>query len=74
MRKDTCDEFLVARVLHLVIGRPFSAPTIFVLQSDPDLPDDLAEQVQRHIDVLELQRRYGPFIRDEICPNASALA
>lgn len=59
------DDFLVMRVLHLVIGRPFDAPTNFVLQPDPDLPVDIAHQVQRHIDGMELQQRYGSFFRDE---------
>lgn len=59
------DDFLVAQVVKLVIGRPFDAPTDFLLRPDPDLPDDLARQVQRHMDGLELQRRYGPFFRDE---------
>jgi len=59
------DEFLSAQVVRLVIGRPFEAPKDFLLQPDPDIPADLSTLVQRHIDGLELQRRYGAFFREE---------
>ncbi|WP_156943477.1 5-methylcytosine-specific restriction endonuclease McrA (plasmid) [Ensifer sp. WSM1721] len=59
------DDFLNTQVVRLVIGRPFNAPEDFVLQPVQDLPDDLSALVQRHIDGLELQRRYGAFFRDE---------
>jgi len=58
------DEFLTAQVLRLVIGRPFEAPEDFLLEPDLDLPNDLIALTQRHIDGLELVRRYGHFFRD----------
>lgn len=59
------DEFLAAQVVHLTIGRPLNAPEDFILEPDPDLPGDLVALVQRHMDGLALQRRYGAFFRDE---------
>ena len=58
------DDFLAAQVLRLVIGRPFEAPNDFVLEPDLDLPADLMAVTQRHIDGLDLVRRYGHFFRD----------
>jgi 5-methylcytosine-specific restriction endonuclease McrA len=59
------DDFLAAQVLRLVIGTPYCAPEDFVIEPDLDLPDDIIALVQRHIDGLELQRRYGAFFRDQ---------
>lgn len=59
------DDFLVVQVLRLTIGRPLNAPEDFTLEPDADLDDDEMELVQRHIDGLELERRYGVFFRDE---------
>ena len=58
------DEFLTAQVVRLVVGRPLEAPEDFVLEPDLDLPEDLIALTQRHIDGLELVRRYGHFFRD----------
>lgn len=58
------DEFLTSQVLRLAIGRPFEAPEDFVLKPDPELPADLVALTQRHIDGLDLVRRYGHFFRD----------
>lgn len=59
------DEFLTGQVLRLVIGRPFNAPESFTLGPDPNLPDHTMALVQRHIDGLGLERRYGAYFRDE---------
>lgn len=59
------DDFLAGQVLRLVIGRPLEAPEGFVLEADLELNDDLRDLVQRHVDGLELERRYGAFFRDE---------
>ncbi len=59
------DDFLAAQVLRLTIGRPLNAPEDFTLGPDPDLDDGLKELVRRHIEGLELERRYGAFFRDE---------
>ncbi len=59
------DDFLAAQVLRLTIGLPYNAPEDFSLEPDPKLPGHLFALVQRHIDGLELQRRYGAFFRDE---------
>jgi hypothetical protein len=58
------DEFLAGQVLRLVIGRPFEAPEDFLLEPHLDLPDDLIALTQRHIEGLELARRFSPFFRD----------
>jgi hypothetical protein len=58
------DDFVAAQVLRLVIGRPFEAPENFLLEPNLDLPDDLIALTQRHIDGLDLVRRYGHFFRD----------
>lgn len=58
------DEFLAAQVLRLVIGRPYETPEHFVLEPNLDLPEDLSAMTQRHIDGLQLVRRYGHFFRD----------
>lgn len=59
------DEFLDAQILRLTIGRPLAAPMEFVLEPDPNLPDELVGLVRRHIGGLQLERRYGAFFRDE---------
>lgn len=59
------DDFLMSQVVRLVIGHPYEAPEDFVLEADLELPDYLRALVQRHIDGLELQRRYGAFFRDQ---------
>jgi 5-methylcytosine-specific restriction endonuclease McrA len=59
------DDFLGAQVLRLIIGKPYSAPEDFILEPDFGLPKDMIDLVQRHIDGLELQRRYGAFFLDQ---------
>jgi 5-methylcytosine-specific restriction endonuclease McrA len=59
------DDFLDVQVVRLLIGRPFEAPEDFILEADLDLPDEHSALVQRHIEGLELQRRYGAFFREE---------
>lgn len=59
------DEFPIEQILQLVIGRPFESPTEFQLRPHEDLPGELKGMVQRHMDGLEMDRRYGSFFRDE---------
>jgi hypothetical protein len=58
------DDFLASQVLRLTIGRPFEAPQEFTLEPDPDLPEDLIALTQRHIDGLDLVRRYSHFFSE----------
>lgn len=59
------DEFPIEQIIQLVIGRPFESPTEFQLRPHEDLPDEFAGLVKRHMDGLEMDRRYGSFFRDE---------
>lgn len=59
------DDFIAEQVLRLTIGRPLNAPESFSLDPDPNLPEDIKALVSRHIDGLVLEKRYGPYFRDQ---------
>lgn len=59
------DDFIEGQVLRLLIGRPLNAPKDFVLEADLGLPPHQIAIVQRHIEGLDLQRRYGAYFREE---------
>lgn len=59
------DDFIAEQVLRLTIGRPLNAPENFSLDPDCNLPEDIKALVARHIDGLDLEKRYGPYFRDQ---------
>lgn len=58
------DEFLTDQILRLEIGRPLEAPENFCVGPVPGLPDEIDALVIRHIEGLEIEKRYGPFFKN----------
>lgn len=59
------DQFLDQQVLELTIGEPYSAPESMELSANESLDQPIAELVERHIDNLELNKRYYHFFREQ---------
>lgn len=59
------DDFLVERVLDLVIVPPYWAPIDFSLFPNLELDGPHVALVQRHINGLKLEERYGHYFRDQ---------
>ena len=59
------DQFADEQVVALVIGRPFDAPTTIAIEPHPGLDAAQSALVSRHLEELDIARRYHRFFRNE---------
>lgn len=59
------DQFANEQVVALVIGRPFDAPTTIAIEPHPGLDAAQSALVSRHLEELDIARRYHRFFRNE---------
>jgi len=59
------DEFTEKQVVVLKFGRPVEAPTTITLKPHPRLDSAESSLILRHIEQLNIERRYHHFFRDK---------
>ncbi len=59
------DQFVNVQVLHLQIGRPFDAPETISIAPHPGLNAAQAALVARHLNELNISKRYHHFFKSE---------
>ncbi|WP_338586227.1 hypothetical protein [Pseudomonas sp. MAG733B] len=59
------DDFLDQQVLQLSIGQPYSAPKSMEVSASENLTPQFQSLVERHIESLEINKRYYHFFREK---------